>query len=193
MNAVREPCTFSVIVPLYDCRDAGTAALRAAFAQTLPRHRFEVIAVVEAGARRARHEALLAQCDRVVESDADFTAVESEIALFVAGSRAASGDWLFFTEGHTVLDPDALSAIARHVEREPGCAIGIRPVPTWKSTAAAPTPTSDGPIWLPFSVLTPSPFWPWQNEQLTRNSSRPFAIWSALEAVSSADAGEKTA
>ena len=92
MNAVREACTFSVIVPLYDCRDAGTAALRAAFAQTLPRHRFEVIAVVEAGARRARHEALLAQCDRVVESDADFSAVESEIALFVAGSRAASGD-----------------------------------------------------------------------------------------------------
>ena len=28
-------------------------------------------------------------------------------------------------------------------------AIGIRPVPTWKSTAAAPTPTSDGPNWLP--------------------------------------------
>ena len=29
----------------------------------------------------------------------------------------------------------------------PGLAIGMRPVPTWKSTAAAPTPTSDGPIW----------------------------------------------
>src|SRR5690625_398686 len=27
----------------------------------------------------------------------------------------------------------------------PDKAIGIRPVPTWKSTAAAPTPTSDGP------------------------------------------------
>ena len=34
----------------------------------------------------------------------------------------------------------------------PGWAIGIRPVPTWKSTAAAPTPTSEGPSWLPSSV-----------------------------------------
>src|SRR4029079_5366343 len=122
MTAAREPCTFSVIVPLYDCRDAGTNALRAALAQTLPRHRFEVIAVIDAGAR-ARPDALLAKCDRVVESDADFGAVEPEIALFAAGSRAASGDWLFFTEGHTVLDADALAAIAHHLEREPGCAI----------------------------------------------------------------------
>jgi hypothetical protein len=122
MTAAREPCTFSVIVPLYDCRDAGTNALRAALAQTLPRHRFEVIADIDAGAR-ARPDALLAKCDRVVESDADFGAVEPEIALFAAGSRAASGDWLFFTEGHTVLDADALAAIAHHLEREPGCAI----------------------------------------------------------------------
>jgi hypothetical protein len=121
--AVREPCTFSVIVPLYDCRDAGANALRAALAQTLPRYRFEVIAIVDAAARRARPDALLSQCDRVIESDADFTAVETEIALFAAGSRAATGDWLFFTEGHTVLDPDALSALARHVERGTGCAI----------------------------------------------------------------------
>ncbi len=27
----------------------------------------------------------------------------------------------------------------------PGAASGIRPVATWKSTAAAPTPTSEGP------------------------------------------------
>jgi hypothetical protein len=119
----RQAVTFSVIVPLYDCRDAGTDALRAALAQTFARERYEVIAVVDAGADRAGSDALLAQCDRVVESTADFGAVESEIALFAAGSRAASGDWLFFTEGHTVLDPDALAALARHVEREPGCAI----------------------------------------------------------------------
>ena len=56
----------------------------------------------------------------------------------------------------------------------PGWAIGIRPVPTWKSTAAAPTPTSDGPSWLPSSVGMPSPFWPWQEAQPTRNSSRPL-------------------
>jgi hypothetical protein len=123
VNNVRAPCTFSLIVPLYDCRDAGANALRAALAQTLPRDRFEVIAVVAAGARRARPDTLLAQCDRVIESDADFAAVESEIELFAAGSRVATGDWLFFTEGHTVLEPDALAAIARDVERGTGCAI----------------------------------------------------------------------
>ena len=112
-----------MIVPLYDCRDAGTGALRAALTQTLPRERFEVIAVVDAGVRRARPDALLARCDRVVESHADFDAVESEIALFVAGSHAATGDWLFFTEGHTVLEPDALASLAHHLEREAGCAI----------------------------------------------------------------------
>ncbi|HKU85547.1 MAG TPA: glycosyltransferase [Casimicrobiaceae bacterium] len=120
---MRQPVTFSVIVPLYDCRDAGTGALRAALTQTLPRERFEVIAVVDAGVRRARPDALLARCDRVVESHADFDAVESEIALFVAGSHAATGDWLFFTEGHTVLEPDALASLAHHLEREAGCAI----------------------------------------------------------------------
>ena len=124
MNATRRRAvTFSVIVPLYDCRDAGTDALGAALGQDLPRERFEVIAVVDASADRSVSDALLAQCDRVVESNADFGAVESEIALFTAGSRAASGDWLFFTEGHTVLDPDALAALARHLEREPACAI----------------------------------------------------------------------
>ena len=119
----QQAVVFSVIVPLYDCRDAGTEALRAALAQTLPRHRFEVIAVVDARTRNSRSDVLLAQCDRVVASDADFGAVESEIALFEAGRRAASGEWLFFTEGHTVLEPAALSAIAHHLEREPGCAI----------------------------------------------------------------------
>ena len=65
MSATREPAvTFSVIVPLYDCRDAGTDALRAALARHFPRERFEVIAVVDAGARGARLDALLAQCDR---------------------------------------------------------------------------------------------------------------------------------
>ena len=31
----------------------------------------------------------------------------------------------------------------------PGWAIGIRPVATWNSTAAAPTPTSGGPWIVP--------------------------------------------
>ena len=75
----------------------------------------------------------------------------------------------------------------------PGWTIGIRPVPTWKSTAAAPTPTSDGPSWLPSRVRTPSPFWPWQKAQPTRNSLRPWATSSSSLSVESAWAGANAA
>ena len=72
----------------------------------------------------------------------------------------------------------------------PGCAIGIRPVATWNSTAAAPTPTSGGP-WMvpetwPSPLLWPSPFRPWQEAQDTANSALPSATcW--LVPVSAAD------
>lgn len=114
---------YSIVVPLYDCRDAGTLALQSALAQRFARRRFEVIAVVDARSRAAWPEALLARCDQVVAVDADFASVESEIALFGAGSRDARGEWLYFIEGHTVLDPGALRAIERHVLLHADCAI----------------------------------------------------------------------
>ena len=53
-------------------------------------------------------------------------------------------------------------------------------MPTWKSTAAAPTPYSEGPDWLPSAVTSPPPpSMPWQEEQLARNSSSPRAISSS--------------
>src|SRR6476620_7843070 len=72
----------------------------------------------------------------------------------------------------------------------PGRAIGIRPVPTWKSTAAAPTPASGGPYWVPCLVTMPSPFLPWQEAQPTRNSARP---WSMVDWSAPLVAGERTA
>jgi len=51
--------------------------------------------------------------------------------------------------------------------------MGIRPVLTWKSTAAAPTPIRDGPFSVP-SALTP-----WQVAQFAWKISFPRAIWSA--------------
>src|SRR3954454_9964417 len=76
----------------------------------------------------------------------------------------------------------------------PGCVAGIRPVPTWKSTAAAPTPARVGPSWLPSSVRTPSPFWPWQKEQPTRKSLRPCSTSSSsLWAESACDEGANAA
>ena len=41
---------FSIVIPLYDCRDAGDRALVAAIEQSYPRERFEVIVVVDARA-----------------------------------------------------------------------------------------------------------------------------------------------
>src|SRR5699024_11106763 len=70
-----------------------------------------------------------------------------------------------------------------------GLAIGIRPVPTWKSMAAAPTPTRDGPAVLPAPVL-PSALVPWQVAQLARKSLRPSSTSSpaALEVAASDEA-----
>ena len=56
----------------------------------------------------------------------------------------------------------------------PGFAIGIRPVLTWKSTAAAPTPTREGPCEVP------SPLSPWQEEHVTWNSALPSATWAEV-------------
>ena len=46
----------------------------------------------------------------------------------------------------------------------------MRPVPIWKSTDAAPTPTSDGPCEVP------SPPRPWQDEQVRSNRALPSSI-----------------
>jgi hypothetical protein len=117
------PIAYSIIVPLFDCRDAGTRALESALGQAFPRDRYEVIAVVDAAARSQWPNALLACCDRVVAVDADFAAVESEIALFDAGARRARGDYLYFIEGHTVLASRALAAIDAALAAAPAGAL----------------------------------------------------------------------
>ena len=117
------PPRFSIVVPLYDCRDAGMRAVDSALAQDFPRDRFEVIAIVDARVSREAIDAPLAQCDQVIAVDADFASVDAEIALFDAGARAASGDYLYFIEGHTVLDPGAVRALASHLRLHRDCAI----------------------------------------------------------------------
>ena len=117
------PLLYSIIVPLFDCRDAGTRALQSALEQTFPRERYEVIAVVDATASREWPTALLTQCDHVVAIDANFRAVETEIVLFDAGAKRARGDYLYFIEGHTVLAPGALHAIDAAVRTAGSCAI----------------------------------------------------------------------
>ena len=52
-----------------------------------------------------------------------FTKVESEIPLFMAGANAARGDYLFFVEAHTVLEPYALQTFDEHLKADGDCAI----------------------------------------------------------------------
>jgi hypothetical protein len=122
-NAATAPVRYSIIVPLFDCRDAGVRALESALGQTIARARHEVIVVVDARANRTALLPLLARCDAVVAVDADFAAVESEIALFDAGSGVARGEFLFFIEGHTVLAASALQQIDDALACDPGCAL----------------------------------------------------------------------
>src|ERR1019366_1648626 len=65
----------------------------------------------------------------------------------------------------------------------PGPVSGIRPVPTWKSTAAAPTPARLGPVWLP------KPEMPWQVAQLARNSLVPALTASVVATAACAVLG----
>src|SRR3954452_25114909 len=69
----------------------------------------------------------------------------------------------------------------------------MRPVPTWKSTAAAPTPASGGPYWVPRFVTMPSPFFPWPDAHPTRNSSWPLATVDWAAGSDAAVAGDRTA
>jgi len=66
---------------------------------------------------------------------------------------------------------------------------GMRPVPTWKSTAAAPTPISDGPLAVPAAEG------PWHVAQLAWNSFSPVAmsVASAFTGAAPADVGASTA
>ena len=54
-------------------------------------------------------------------------------------------------------------------------AIGIRPVATWKSTDAAPTPISDGATELPSALR------PWQDEQPRAKIDLPSSIKVVVE------------
>ena len=123
--ARRRHVAYSIIVPQFDCRDAGTRAVQSALDQAFPRERCEVIVVVDARSSSAWPQSILARCDQVIAVDADFGAVDAEIALFDAGARAARGEWLYFIEGHTVLEPHALQAIDARLADEPACSLAF--------------------------------------------------------------------
>ncbi len=117
------PGKISIILPLFDRRNAGWNALASAVEQDYPRERYEIIAVTgrepEAGADDPAVAAMLARCDAVVRTDLDTEDVANEIRLFQAGYERSTGDVLFFIEGHTVLAKRCCAIIAAHLSRKP--------------------------------------------------------------------------
>lgn len=124
----------SIILPLFDRRNAGWEALASAVGQDHPRHGYEVIAVTgrEAAAGADAHAdpavaALLDRCDAVVRTDLDLGDVGNEIRLFQAGYERSTGDVLFFIEGHTVLEPRCCAIIAAHFRSHPEAPLAWAP------------------------------------------------------------------
>ena len=121
----------SIILPLFDRRNAGWGSLRSALAQRFPRERYEVIAVTGrshvGGARDAEADALLERCDKVVRTGLDDTVAANEIQLYLAGYRHCAGDLAFFCEGHTVLEDDCCALIDDHFTRHAGCDLAWAP------------------------------------------------------------------
>ena len=114
----------SVILPLYDLRNAFERPLASLLNQSLERPRYEIVIVIP---ERDKHsllgrepfKSLLSRCDQVIFVDADPEAPDSEIVFYSAGCEKATGDLLFFIEGHTVILPGACSAIYDHFSANP--------------------------------------------------------------------------
>ena len=69
----------------------------------------------------------------------------------------------------------------------PFICIGMRPVDTWKSTEAAPTPTREG------TPSLPSAFGPWHVAQLAWNSFLPVSMSAVLTVSALAVLGARAA
>ena len=125
------PMKISIVLPLFDRRNAGWKSLESALGQEYPRDRYEVIAVAgrehETGVDDPAVAALLARCDAVVRTDIDTRNVANEIRLYQAGYERSAGDVLFFVEGHTVLEKRCCAIIAGFFEQHPDAALAWAP------------------------------------------------------------------
>ena len=121
----------SIIVPVFDQRNAGWMALESAVNQDFPRDSFEVIAVT--GSRGAAEVAaagagaLIARCNHVVYTNLDTEDVANEVRLYQAGYEQSTGEVLFFIEGHTVLERRCCGVIDAYFRMHPESAIAWAP------------------------------------------------------------------
>ncbi len=122
----------SLILPLFDRRNAGWKSLESALAQTIDRDRFEVIVVAERAfldqsLNDPQVAPLLQRCDAVVRVDADPSLADQEIPCLLAGYQRSVGDVLFFMEGHTVLVDNCCAMIAAYFRDNPHSPIAWAP------------------------------------------------------------------
>jgi hypothetical protein len=122
----------SLILPLFDRRNAGWKPLESALGQTMARGEYEIIVVVgravgNESTKDAYVDALLQQCDAVVHVDADPNQPDQEIPFLMAGYARSTGDALMFMEGHTELVPNCCAMIAAHFHGHPQSRIAWAP------------------------------------------------------------------
>jgi predicted dehydrogenase/glycosyltransferase involved in cell wall biosynthesis len=102
---------FSVIVPLVEDRDMAAACLSQwVNCQSLARGDYEVLVVSDGATPELEREiqSLLGPSDRLLREDK-----ANRSRLYDLGARAASGEFLFFTESHCLPEPDCLLELDR--------------------------------------------------------------------------------
>ena len=83
----------SIILPLFDLRDAHEKPLASVINQTLERTKYEIVVVIPEHNKdfflgHEPYRSLLVQCDKTVFVDVDSGIVENEILFYSAGSSA---------------------------------------------------------------------------------------------------------
>ncbi len=116
----------SVILPLIDMRDALHLPLTSLLKQSFDRDRYEIVAVVPQSSRAAfyddaQYADALKQCDQTIFVDLDPDVAENEICFYSEGCSKATGDLLYFVEGHTEILPDACRILYDHFSSNPEC------------------------------------------------------------------------
>lgn len=116
----------SIILPLHDLRNALERPLASLLNQRLDRNKYEIVVAIpeqdkQLFLEREPYKSLLSRCDHIIFVEADPEAPESEILLYAAGCEKATGDLLFFIEGHTTILPGACLAIYEHFHANPQC------------------------------------------------------------------------
>jgi len=111
---------FSVIVPLHDDRGMAVQAIQGWLNQRTGTVPFEIVVVDPDKPKLAqRVDVLLGPRDHLVREPSS-----NEAVLYNAGAKAATADWLVFSESHVVPRPEAASVLG-HRLLDPDCDAAI--------------------------------------------------------------------